>query len=388
MPGADDAIWIDSDAGLADLIAVLDGEERWAFDTEFHREKTYFPQLALLQVAWPDGIALVDPLAIDVAPFAQALTSGAVIVAHAADQDLEVLDRACGVGPTVLFDTQLAAGFCGMGIPSLASLAERLLDVRIPKGDRLTDWSRRPLTPSQRSYAALDVAYLLELHTLLGERLDAKERRSWAEDECTLLLGRARGPHDPATAWWRLKDTRSLKGQSRGVAQEVAAWRDHRAQELDVPARYVLADLALLGIAHKPPKDGAALGDIRGLDARSIKAPQQESLMAAVERGLHLAKEDVRLPPMDEGERDLRAAVSLAAAWIAQLGRDEGIDPALLATRTDIVGLLSGGRTRLAEGWRNDLVGHRVRLLAEGGASLAFDGHGGLVLEARSGTRI
>ncbi len=382
---ADEATWVDTPEGLEDLISLLADEPVWAFDTEFHREKTYFPNLALLQVAWPGGIALVDPLGVDVAPFAATLGAGAIVVAHAAEQDLEVLDRACGQGPARLFDTQLAAGFLGMSTPSLASLAERELGVRLPKADRLTDWSRRPLSAGQRQYAAADVAHLLELRERICRQLGERGRTAWAEEECARMLARPRGPQDPDTAWWRLKDTRSLRGASRGVAQEVAAWRERRGAQLDVPPRFVLADLALLGIAHKPPRNEEDLLAIRGLDGRSLKPPVRASLLEAVERGRNLPPSVIRSPFAEDNERDLRAATTLAGAWVAQLGRDEEIDPALLATRAELTGLLNGRSAgRLDEGWRKELVGERVRRLAAGGASLAFDGKGGLLIEERS----
>ncbi len=382
---ADDATWVGTPDALDDLVAVLVDEPVWAFDTEFHREKTYYPHLALLQVAWPGGIALVDPLAVDVAPFAAVLVAGGLAVAHAADQDLEVLDRACGRGPARLFDTQIAAGFLGMSTPSLTSLVEREVGVRLPKGDRLTDWARRPLSAGQRQYAAADVAHLLDLRDRICRQLGERGRLPWAEEECARLLARPRGPQDPDTAWWRLKDTRSLRGPSRGVAQEVAAWRERRAAQLDVPPRFVLADLALLGIAHKPPHDEDDLMAVRGLDARSLKPPVRTSLLEAVARGGQLPAEIIRSPFAEENERDLRAATTLAGAWVAQLGRDEEIDPALLATRTELTALLNGRSAgRLDEGWRKELVGTRVRLLAAGGAALAFDGNGGLLIEERS----
>ena len=142
------------------------GQPRLAIDTEFHRERTYFPKVALIQVGWSSGVALVDPLNVDVSPLRSVLESEVLIVMHAAGQDLEVMDRICGMMPRRLFDTQLAAGFLGMSSPSLSSLHERELGLRLPKSDRLTDWLVRPLSTSQQNYAASDVAHLLEIHEL------------------------------------------------------------------------------------------------------------------------------------------------------------------------------------------------------------------------------
>ena len=181
-------------------------DDDYAIDTEFHRERTYWPHLALIQLAWHDRMVIVDPLAVDVRPMAPVLEGPATFLAHAADQDLEVLGHACGATPARLFDTQLAAGFLGLSSPSLTSLTEKLLGIRLPKGDRLTDWARRPLTESQLSYAASDVAHLQELADTIRRDLQSSGRLAWAEQECANLLARARGPQDPDTAWWRLRE--------------------------------------------------------------------------------------------------------------------------------------------------------------------------------------
>ena len=383
--------YVDDQASLDDVVADLlrlEPGAAYALDTEFHRERTYWPHLALVQVAWRDRIALIDPLAVDVRPFGAVLEAPLVCVAHAADQDLEVLEQACGVVPQKLFDTQLAAGFLGQASPSLTNLLERFVGVRLPKGDRLTDWSRRPLTESQRTYAASDVAHLLELTKLLCAQLTERGRLSWAEQECEEMLRRPRGPQDPDTAWWRLRESRSLRGQARGVAQSVAAWRERRAMALDIPPRFVLPDLSLLAIAQKPPRDLDALVAVRGVEGRHTKGRSGEDLLAAITAGLNLEPPVLRLPVVEDVDRDKRPAVALAAAWVAQIGRDLEIDPALLATRSDLVTLLRGDTdARPLQGWRAALVGEPVRMLAAGEAALAFNGRGGLVLEERSHRR-
>jgi ribonuclease D len=376
--------------GLASLVDRLAGSPEYALDTEFHRERTYWPRLALVQVAWrssPDGqqhVALVDPLAVDPEPLSRVLAGPSVMVAHAATQDLEVLARACDVLPSHLFDTQIAAGFLGHGSASLTSLAERFLRVRLTKGDRLTDWSRRPLTPSQISYAASDVAHLLTLADEISAQLAARGRLSWAEEECAALLARPQSPIDPHEAWWKLRDNRHLQGTSRAIAQEVAAWREEKARTLDVQPRMVLADLALLSIAHSPPATVPALRETRGIDARHLRGNAEQEIMAAVARGKALPSGSLHLAQTEPMSKELRPAVTLATAWVAQLSRDEEVDAPLLATRTDVVDFLSGKPgARPGEGWRAGLVGAPLRRLADGEASLALDGHGRLLLEER-----
>jgi ribonuclease D len=387
---APDALITDS-GGLKALIDRLAGSDRYALDTEFHRERTYWPHLALVQVAWaadgaaPAGVALIDPLAVDIAPLARLLDSGAVLVAHAAEQDLEVLERACGTVPSRVFDTQVAAGFLGQGSASLASLLSAHLHLRLPKGDRLTDWSTRPLSDGQLRYATADVAHLLDLADAISDKLRAAGRLGWAEEECDTLLQRQTGPGDPDRAWWKLRDCRQLRGPARGVAQEVAAWRERRARLLDQPVRFVVPDLAVQAIAHGQPATLTALRQTRGLDGRHLRGAVGAEVIAAIDRGRTLPEDGLRLPPVDDVDRDVRPAVALAAAWVAQLARDQKIDAALLATRSDLVAYLRDDeRSRLGRGWRKEMVGEPLARLLHGDAALAFDGGGRLVLEARS----
>ena len=371
-------------------MARLADEPRYAVDTEFHRERTYAPRLALLQLAWSGGCAVVDPLSVDVAPLRAVLEGPGTAVLHAAGQDLEVLLRACGTVPSSLFDTQVAAGFLGFSTPSLATLLDRVLGLPLPKGDRLTDWLRRPLTTGQLDYAVADVAWLLPVTDALVAELDATGRRPWVEEEVELIRTRSRTMPDPDLAWLRLKEARSLRGRSRGVAAAVAAWRERRAASLDIPARQVLPDLAVLGIAGAMPKSIGALRAVRGVDERHLRGGAGDALLAAVAAGRELPEAATGEPRRDDVDRDLRPAVALVAAWVAQLGRDLRIDPSLLATRGDLAAFLNGDPdARLASGWRATLIGEPVRRLVEGRAALAFgrDGagtRGGLVLEERS----
>jgi ribonuclease D len=381
---ADHFLVEDADAFDEVVTALLDAPE-YAVDTEFHRERTYFPTVALVQIKWADQIALVDPLAVDLRPLAPVLAGPGLAIMHASSQDLEVLQRACGAVPSRLFDTQLAAGFLGFATPSLASLAERVLGVDLPKASRLTDWLRRPLGDDQQRYAASDVAHLLELTERLRVELDAVGRLTWAEEECEELRSRDWGPPDPEEAWRRLKEGRALKGKARGVAREVAAWRERRAAATDQPVRHVLSDLAIVGIATNPPKNLEQLKRVRGIDDRLARGKQAEEILAAVERGRD-RPDDPRPPRREEVDRDQRPAVALVSAWLSQLGRDLRIDPMLLATRADLGAFLGDDpNARLAQGWRRDLLGDPVRRLLAGEFALAFDGNGGLELERRSG---
>ena len=370
-------------AEFDDLIGTLAGQQRIAVDTEFHREKTYFPRVALIQIAWEGGLVLVDPLELDLTALAGLVQSDLLVIMHAAGQDLEVFDRVCGAVPLNLFDTQLAAGFMGMSSPSLASLHERELGLRLPKGDRLTDWLARPLTRSQMDYAASDVANLLEIHDLQVARLTADGRLAWAEQECREMLVRERGRRVPEDAWQRIKEARQLRGQARDVARSVAAWRERRAAEVDIPVRHVLPDLGVVAVAQRAPASVADLKGVRGLDGRHHKGAVAEGIVAAVAVAGDLPP--VRLDPRRSGGgRDIRAGVTLVSAWVAQLSRNLDLDPTLVGTRSDIESLVRGDHDcRMTSGWRHEVVGGPVDDLLSGRASLAFDGRGGLLLEPR-----
>lgn len=336
-----------------------------------------------MQLAWPGGRAVVDPLAVDVAPLRRLLEGSGTAVMHAASQDLEVLDRACAAVPRRLFDTQVAAGFVGFSSPSLQMLVRAVAGVELTKGDRLTDWLRRPLTADQLAYAVSDVAHLLEVAARLRDELAAIGRLAWADEECELLRTRRWGPPDPSDAWLRLKDAARMRGRNRAVAQAVAAWRERRAASSDRPPRFVLPDLVVLSIASRPPRSRADLAAMRGVDGRYLKGDVGEEILAAVREGL--AAEPPPLPDRPQADKSLRPAVALVTAWVAQLAKDLQIDATLLATRADVTAFVAGGASSLQDGWRADLLADPLHRLATGELALAFDGEGGLALEHRSG---
>lgn len=381
-------VWIDEQVAFEQVVDEAAKESRYCLDTEFHRERTYYPRLALVQIAWSGGIALIDPLAVDIVPLKRLLQSDALAVVHAAQQDLDVLQHACGAVPSRLYDTQIAASFLGYSTPSLASLLSAELRVQVAKGDRLTDWLRRPLTADQRTYAASDVEYLAALHDGLTAQLTKIGRETWAEEVCEELRTKPTGPSDPESAWLRLKDTKILKGKARGVARSVAAWRERRAMASDIPTRQVLPDLALLGISQRAPKTLNELVGCRGVDERHSRGRLAEEILAAVAAG----RDDEPPVPEQDGEelaRHLRPAVTLISAWVSELSRQRRIDTMLLATRSDFVALLRGDTdARLLHGWRAGLLGDDLHHLIEGKAALSFDGKGGLRLIRLSGADV
>lgn len=372
--------WIDDESALVDFVAHALNHDAYHIDTEFHREKTYFPRLALIQIAAGDRIALIDPLAVDAALLRPLFESDSLAVFHAAQQDLDVMTQSMGFVPSRIFDTQVAAGFMGFSSPSLVNLAASLLRVTVPKGDRLTDWLRRPLTNDQRNYAASDVVHLPELRRLISEDLERRGRTQWSVEACEELRTRPVGPVDPDDAWLRVKDVRTVKGKSRWVAQSVARWREERAMHLDIPPRHVMSDIALLSVAQRCPRSSDDLGSCRGLDGRLTHGNLADALLGAVRRGLEGSESGDLSFPAPEGEdleKTMRPAVTLVGVWVAELARQSDLDPTLLGTRKDIVDLLAGNEgARLAQGWRADILGRDVELLIQGRMALTFRSEG------------
>ena len=372
--------WIEDDLALDEIIDEILLQPRYAIDTEFHREKTYYPKLALVQLKWGEKTALVDPLAVDPRGLARLFESDVLAVFHAAQQDLEVLRHASLVAPKNIFDSQIAAGFLGYSTPSLANLVQAIKKVALSKGDRLTDWLRRPLTTAQCVYAADDVAHLLDLHDELSSQLNELGRTVWVADACNDLVARPSGPIDSRLAWLKLKEARSLKGASRGVAQSVGQWREERAMRSDHPPRRIMSDMALLGIAQRVPKNVEELASTRGVDDRHLSSEFCKEIMTAIREG---AQHTIELPSheSDDVEKWARPALTLITAWIGELARKNKIDATLLATRSDISAFLrKSPDARLMQGWRAAVVGEDLNRILSGTVGLSVDRDGHLKL--------
>jgi len=365
--------WIATERDFEQLLVELLDVGAYALDTEFHRERTYVPQLAVVQIATRQRIALVDALAVDIRSLDQVFRRDAVCVMHAGSQDLEILELACDSVPGRIFDTQIAALFCGYRTSALGKLVEGFLGIRLDKTAQLTDWIRRPLPEADLHYAASDVAHLLDLRDALTRGLDERGRLAWAEEEIERLRTKNRAPPDPETLWWRLRGKAKLGGRARGVAQELAIWRDRVAQRQNRPPRAVLSDMALMALAQRPVHRPEQLRGVRGLDPRSLK--HSEELLAAVERGTRLPRSAICLPPKAaETNANVDGVIAICLAWLSQRAAREDLDPGVLATRDDVTSLVLGQPSRLSNGWRELLVGRELRAIIEGKAALRVDG--------------
>ena len=342
-------------------------------DTEFVREKTYYPLLCLVQVASDDEAVAIDPLApdMDLAPLFALMTETSMPkVFHAAGQDLEIFANLAGTLPSPLFDTQIAAMVCGFGDQvGYERLARSLAGAELDKTARYTDWSRRPLTDTQINYALGDVTHLRTVFIELTSRLERDGRVGWVEEEMAAVANLSRYQPDVQDAWRRLKP-RGDKPQFLNVLVSVAAWRELEAQRRDVPRNRIIRDDTVMEIAASAPKTAADLGGVRGYSDNAARGKQGQAILAAVEEGL--AKPRDAAPKLKK-RKPLSDSAAQAAALLRVLlkARSENADVAqrIVANAEELEILaekgLDAGVPALT-GWRYDLFGEAALELLAG----------------------
>ncbi len=346
---------IADDATLATVAARLAGSPRLALDTEFMRERTYYAELAFVQVADDAGVALIDPLAaIDRARLGALLAvPGQAKVLHAARQDVEVLLPITGAPLAPVLDTQLAAAL--LGFPPQVGYGDLIggeLGVTLDKGQARTDWTRRPLSPAQLAYAADDVRYLLPLLARLEERLAALGRLEWFHEDTALLADPGLYRLDPADAWQRFKAIETLPPREQARLRALAAWRETQAMRRNLPRGWVLTDDAARMIARAAPASLAALQALDVMPPGAVAKLGGEILAALAEAAgaslEGLAQRNEGRPAPEERER-LRRLGERAK----QLAGGLGIAPEVLATQRDLRRIVRGEPVaQVLRGWR------------------------------------
>lgn len=375
MGTPDDLLYVDTGPALDALCRDLAPAPWLAVDTEFVRERTYYPVFCLLQVSDGTRTALVDTLAIaDLDPLRDLLYAPArTLVLHSASQDLELfVHRWQGLPPRV-FDTQIAATAAGLGDQlGYAALVKALLGVDLEKSQTRTDWSRRPLSGEQLHYAAADVVHLAALYPALVARLEDQGRRAWLEEDLADLVVAERYLTRPEEAWRRVKGLNRLPPRALGAVVELAAWRERAAQARDLPRGWLLKDEVLTAVAVAAPREVADLEQVRGLPPKTAER-HGGALVEACARG-----RDTPPPTLTEDEplgaewvplRDLLDALlrSRAAAL--------GLEPASLCGRRDLERLIQGERgLRVLRGWRRHAVGADLVAVVDGEATVGNAG--------------
>ena len=331
-------------------------------DTEFMRERTFFSQLCLVQVATPDEILCVDPLSGHSMDGFWLQLNKSTWVLHSARQDIEVILHTANFMPASIFDTQVAAGLLGMA-PQIgyAGLVKELFDVEIPKSHTRADWTRRPLPEALLHYAAEDVEYLLPARDELAARLERAGRLEWARQDSSLLLDPALYDVDPMNAIARLKGGRNLRGRRQAAAARLAAWRESEALKRDRPRQWILRDTVLVDIAHRLPETRSQLSRIKDIPPKVVQRSGERILeaVAASADDSH----DYRPPgPPDEEQK---ALLKKMQKIVSNCARELGIAAETIASKKELSAVIIGGNrdSRVFDGWRRDLVGEELAAL-------------------------
>ncbi len=321
---------------LAAVCARIAAAPRIGLDTEFHTEKHFTPKLMVVQVAFDDAVAIVDPLALpDLRPLADAL-SGATIVGHALSSDLRILDDAFGELPQAAYDTQVAAAFCGYGMSiSLLDLVREIAGVTLRKSQTVSDWSARPFSARQLDYLVDDVRYLFAIADKLEEKLTARGRSTWARDEMRSLVDPRTYRTDSRRLYLRVAGNARMNRRELGILNELAILRESVARERNIPLKYVLPDDVLAGLVALRPTSVEELGQLRRLDA-GMRKHIGARIVEAIAAGEAIPEDDLppRAPRPLGAQRD--ALVSALALLINAVAAASDLPSALLLSRGDI----------------------------------------------------
>lgn len=367
-------LFVDTPEGLAVLCTQLRGQTALAVDTEFLREKTYYAQLCLIQIAGEDVIACVDPLALtDLGPLLDILYDTSVTkVMHSARQDLEIFFDLRGALPRPLFDTQIAATLLGYGDQlGYAALVKDFEGVELDKAHTRTDWSKRPLDEEQVHYAADDVRYLLSIYRKQRARLEAGGRLGWLQKDFDEITDPVLYAPPEDTLWKRVRGTQKLSSRQLAVLRALAAWREQQARRANRPRRWILKDEVMVDLARRGPVTREEMEKIRDLEAKTLQR-HGDALLAVMEEAKQVPEsqwpsrpEYRRLEPIQEG------VVDLLMALVRTRGVEKEVSPALLASRGELESLVAGDRDcTVLHGWRSEVVGAELLAVLNGEAAL------------------
>ncbi len=365
---------------LARLCERLASEQFVTVDTEFMRERTYWPELCVVQLASDTEVAVVDALApgIDLAPLGELLANQAVMkVFHAARQDIEIFVLLFDDVPQPMFDTQVAAMVAGFGDQvGYDALVSSLTGGSIDKSHRFSDWSARPLSAAQITYAAADVTWLRDVYLRLSRRLEQEGRLSWVNEEMAILNNPATYRGDPETAWERLRP-RTTNRRLLYILKEVAAWREKEAQRINIPRQRLIKDEALLEIAATSPADPDALARVRGITKGFADGRSGTALLDVLAAARRVSDADLPAAPQArDNARPSAALVSLLKVLLAAKAEQHNVAPRLVASSDDIdrLALEDSPDVPASHGWRKVVFGDDALRLKQGRIALGVDG--------------
>jgi ribonuclease D len=367
---------ITDSAALAKFCERQKGADYIAIDTEFMRERTYWPILCLVQVAGPEEAAAIDALApgIDLKPLLALMADPEILkLFHAARQDLEIFYHLSGAVPKPLFDTQIAAMVCGFGdSASYETLVRKLAGAALDKASRFTDWSHRPLTERQIEYALGDVVHLRTVYDRLQQRLAKNERTSWFAEEMAALADPALYRTEPAEAWRRFRLRGRADSRFLAVLRALAAWREAAAQQRDLPRGRVLRDEALIEIASHAPRRVEALARTRGLAKGTAEGRLGKEILDAVEQGLADPDPPPAVPQKAQNPPGLGPIIELLRVLLKQRCEDFEVAQKLVASADDLEAVAADDNADVPalHGWRREVFGADALALKHGTLAL------------------
>jgi ribonuclease D len=334
-------------------------------DTEFHRESTYYSQLALVQVSDGENTLCIDPLALqDFAPLLGLLGDPHILkVFHACQQDMEIFLNRFECLPTPVFDTQIAAGLLGYGEQiGYAALIKTILNIDIDKSQTRTDWMKRPLNEKQINYAASDVYYLAQAYQIMVEQLKKLDRLQWLQDDFDELSQPQQYRPEPMHMWKKVKGRQQLRGEQLAILQVLAAWREQTAQHRDRPRRHILPDEALIDMCKQKPGSGRAILALRSLQKCRISKDDAEMLSQQLQQARRLPRSEwPSLPKKQPLNVNQDALADCLQGLIKLMAAEHQINPTLLASRKEVEALVTGERDLpLLHGWRLSHAGRQV----------------------------
>lgn len=370
--------YINTPDQLATLCEQIKKESWLALDTEFLREKTYYPKFCLLQIATPEWVACIDPIALpDLSDLFEALYNPAIVkVFHSCRQDLEIFHQSTGKLPSPIFDTQVAAPLLGFqDNPGYAMLVSSLLGINLNKAHTRADWSKRPLTEAQIEYAADDVIYLCQIYQIMVQKLTALGRIDWLKHDFAELTNPALYTVAPEKAWFKIKGKNKLTGKQLSIIQVLAQWREKTAQAEDRPKSWLLRDELLFDLAKLQPETVADLANVRGINERAVNRYGKELCQL-----ITVAK---NTPPIPLNEKDRaakknqqqEAILDILTALVRIRAEENSLNPSILATRKDLEVLLfnDDDECPLLHGWRFTMAGRELVGLLKGELLLGIE---------------
>lgn len=359
---------------LTQCCEALTGSAFLALDTEFLRERTYYPKLALIQVANETSTYVIDPLALDnLDAFFNLINNPEITkVLHSARQDYEIFFHLQGKLPAPIFDTQIAASLLGYGEQiGYANLIKSLLNIEVDKSQTRTDWTRRPLNNKQLAYAASDVIHLAEVYPMMLNKLEELGRTDWLIDDFEQLTQAETFQVDKRTMWKKIKSANRLPAKKLSIVQELADWRESRAIELNRPRKHVLSDDVIVDIANQQPSSVVELKQIRQINHR-LNDQELKQLLACIDTGRN--KPEAEWPRFERAQKpstEQAAIVDVLSVIVQMNAAQNQISPAFICNKKDLVRIVTGATdSPLFQGWRQKLVGQSIRQFLEGNSSI------------------